>query len=431
MTTLQKTIALLAATAVPVFAQNQNQLIAHIDNPGSLDSLLAVLQGTDDPSPVTPQTAEERLLPLRGVSVGAAYTGEGVAGLAGGIARGSVYLDNADLTITLDADEAWGWEGATLFAYVLGNHGGCPSSRAGDVQVLSNIDAPDGWRVFEAWYEQKFMDNELSMRLGLYNLNAEFYVTDHSALFCNSSQGIGPEVAQSGRNGPSVFPNASLGARLRYEHGPLCLQTVVLDGVPGDPDCPDGTYIRLGKDDGVLVAVEAAWTIGASSGKLALGAWGYSSSFEDPARTDANGDPVMRRGSAGVYALAEHALWAPAQERQLWGFLRAGVANPMVLVGDLSLAGGLEFVGPCPGREEDRCGVAFASLHASERYRNTMHEEAITMQAWEVDIELTYRLHVTDWVSIQPDIQYIINPGFDPALDNALVAGARVRLELP
>ena len=46
----------------------------------------------------------------------------------------------------------------------------------------------------------------------------------------------------------------------------------------------------------------------------------------------------------------------------------------------------------------------------------------------ETAIELTYRARITDGLEVQPDIQYIVNPGTDPALDNALVFGIRIEL---
>jgi porin len=46
----------------------------------------------------------------------------------------------------------------------------------------------------------------------------------------------------------------------------------------------------------------------------------------------------------------------------------------------------------------------------------------------ETNIELTYSVQVTPWLRLQPDIQYIFNPGLDEGLDNALVIGLRIEL---
>lgn len=40
-------------------------------------------------------------------------------------------------------------------------------------------------------------------------------------------------------------------------------------------------------------------------------------------------------------------------------------------------------------------------------------------------IELSYQCQVTPWLIVQPDVQYIINPGGTQDLDNALVVGGR------
>ena len=46
----------------------------------------------------------------------------------------------------------------------------------------------------------------------------------------------------------------------------------------------------------------------------------------------------------------------------------------------------------------------------------------------ELTIEASYRAVLTPWLSVQPDLQYIINPGGDAGLRNALVIGVRTQL---
>ena len=47
------------------------------------------------------------------------------------------------------------------------------------------------------------------------------------------------------------------------------------------------------------------------------------------------------------------------------------------------------------------------------------------MDGAEVNLELTGSFRATDWLTIQPDIQYVVNPGFDPDVKNALALGLR------
>jgi porin len=43
-------------------------------------------------------------------------------------------------------------------------------------------------------------------------------------------------------------------------------------------------------------------------------------------------------------------------------------------------------------------------------------------------IEFTYQARITPWLVVQPDLQYIINPGGTTDLNNALVIGGRASL---
>src|SRR3546814_8879648 len=64
-------------------------------------------------------------------------------------------------------------------------------------------------RLYEAWIDQKIGD-AASVRIGLYDLNSEFGALDTAGFFVSSPHGIGTDFAQSGRNGPSIFPATSL-----------------------------------------------------------------------------------------------------------------------------------------------------------------------------------------------------------------------------
>jgi porin len=49
----------------------------------------------------------------------------------------------------------------------------------------------------------------------------------------------------------------------------------------------------------------------------------------------------------------------------------------------------------------------------------------------ETVVELTAQRAITNWLQIQPDLQYVVHPGWNPAADNVLVAGLRFSLALP
>ncbi len=91
-----------------------------------------------------------------GLEVEVNYTGEVFGVALGGLRTGATYLGNIDLVMTIDWEKLVGWPGATLNLYGLANHGGSPSGYVGDIQAVSNIDAPTTIKLYEAWLQQSF-----------------------------------------------------------------------------------------------------------------------------------------------------------------------------------------------------------------------------------------------------------------------------------
>jgi len=378
-------------------------------------------------------TVENR---LEGVEFEAVYTADVFSNVDGGVQRGSGYLDNVDLTIAFDAEKLFGWSGAVFSLYVLGNQGDSPTDYIGDAQGVSNIDADDTWKIYEAWLQQELWSGKVSLLAGLYDLNSEFDVMETAGLFLNSSHGIGPDFSQTGRNGPSIFPATSLGLRVRFQPtGNTYFQTVVLDGVPGNPDNPNGTQIVLDKKDGLLLTGEVGWSTEAgpyqSYRKVALGGYLYTSKFDALIRKDAVGNPARLRGRPGFYVLAEGSvLREDDPEQGLAMFARFGVADDAIYQLSAYLGAGMAYTGLLPGRDQDLLGVAVATARNGHPFKLSMLNTGTSVEAYEVALELTYRVALFPWLVAQPDVQYIINPGTERALSNALLISSRFEITL-
>ncbi|MBY0420857.1 MAG: carbohydrate porin, partial [Parvularculaceae bacterium] len=151
--------------------------------------------------------------------VGVSYIGDVMAVLDGGLARKARYLDNANLTLDADLERLIAWPGALVHIDLLYNGGGNPNDDAGTLQGVDNIEVSlHRGRLFEAWMQQSF-GNGHSLRLGLYDLNSEFYSTESAGALMAPAFGIGSEIAATGPNGPSIFPSTALAARLDVSLG--------------------------------------------------------------------------------------------------------------------------------------------------------------------------------------------------------------------
>lgn len=359
------------------------------------------------------------------VTLSAVYTAELLANVRGGIARGTRYLDNLDLQVAVDADRLVGWRGARLFVYALHNNGTAFSGDlVGDFQTVSNIETGvRATRLFEAWIEQDI--GAASIKAGLYNLNAEFDTTRTATLFLNASHGIGPDYSQSGENGPSIFPVTSLAVRGAIDLGDAWhARLAILDATPGDPARPRRTAVGLSARDGALIAGEIDHVAGRT--RMVLGGWVYSASF---ARLTT--EPFGRaQGNKGGYASLEHRLAGAHDDapRGPSGWLRIGVADARFNAVTHYLGGGLVQAGTIAGRADDRIGVSLAAARFGDRHRRVGFGADVAGDRHELIVEATYLAALTPWLSIQPDLQYVINPGGDPRLGDALVLGMRVKV---
>ena len=149
-------------------------------------------------------------------------------------------------------------------------------------------------------------------------------------------------------------------------------------------------------------------------GKLGFGAWGFTETLET------HSDPNRLSSNRGAYLTLEQSLFRESEEsaQGLVGYLRTGVAEGSVNPIQTFVGAGLVYTGAFPGRDEDRLGLAVNSGFASREYMDSG-----PFESHETALELTYALAVNENVAIQPSVQYIINPGFDPALQNSLVLG--------
>ena len=357
----------------------------------------------------------------------AVNTGEVWRNASGGIARGGAYLDNLDLVLSLDGQAAFEVTGLSAYAHVLYNNGQSFSERrVGDLHVVSNIETNQALRLYELWIDYRFRAarRAASLRVGLYDLNSEFDASDVASLFINATQGIGIDFAQSGKNGPSIFPVTSLAARLRWEPAPGWItQLAVLDGVPGDPDHPKRTAIKLSSRDGALAIMEVGRQV--DQRRVAAGYWSYTAKFDDLQAITVDGTPAQRSDNAGLYVLAEGRLWKGSNERQLSGALRWGSANADINAIRQHARAALVLEGASGSARGGQLGVGIAWSKLSTSARRAAAAAGVPFGQDEISLELTYRRPILDWLTLQPDLQYVIHPGAATNLRNAWVVGLR------
>lgn len=342
------------------------------------------------------------------------YKADSVTNFGGGSQRSSTTMGNLDLYAEFDFEKIFGIDGLKFVAYGLENHGGNASDVIGNAITTSNIEAPNAFKIYEL-YLKKAVDDRFAFVVGLRDLNADFYHTPSSGTLINSSFGIGPSIAQTGINGPSIFPNAAPAVTFSYvSPSDFYIHSGVFNAQAGDPDISVGTRIPMGTDHGYLHIFEfgVAREKSDETFKYSLGAWTYTND------SDALDTSKPSGRNAGFYLLLDHNL-----SEQSSVFFRHGVAAPDYNQFSSSTEFGFSFLGLLPGRNKDVFSIGYSTGYASNDYQTSNDSTAD-----ESIIEVCYRIEAFRGVSLIPDFQYVKNPGLLKGVDDALVGGARIEV---
>ena len=371
----------------------------------------------------------------RGIEFGLLATNDAVSVVDGGAEQANFYPGLIEPTVGFDLERLFGWSDTLVFLRGFGMYGRDPSEASGALDTPSNIASPEQtFRVYEAWIERRFLDERLDVRAGLYALDGEFDVKGVSAVLMNSGFGTGVDLSQTGLNGPCIYSTGCLGARVRYRPGSgQYLQLAVMDAVAGDPDDPYGTHVDIGNGEGVLMIGESGYERDAESGsflRAAVGVWYYTSRFDDLLKTDAAGNPASSRARPGVYALVEGELLRETADGSegLSGFLRLGTADPAVNQVEYFASAGLAYTGLLDGRSEDVAAFGVLVPVNGDEYLDAQRLAGSPVERAEYAFEGAYWMPLLPWLSLQFGAQYIVNPGTDGALDDALVLAVRSRI---
>ena len=399
-----------------------------------------------------------------GIQLELGYAADLFKPVRGGLSLDAAALDNLDLLAHLSLSPLVGLRGTSIRIHVQSSRGGSVSAKVGDLQGVSNLEASREWRLYEAWIGHQFGSPRLSVLAGVYDVNAEFDVLPGAGDFVNSSFGLGPEYSLGGVAGPATFPTTGLAIRVKVEPQPFVYGLLsVSDGVPGDRG--DGRF-SLSEQEGALVSFEVGyarplaedtpfsawrlrpggrgrWATGVPqprgqrerigrgrriedvSTKVAAGGWAYTEPMEAWAP---DGSPAR---SWGLYLLGEQLLHRSQDGiGGLSGFARVGAATDAVNRLDLSVGGGLLYQGIVPNRPDDVVGLGIVHARNGSPFLQARRDAGIPTERGETVVELTYRAEVGGMVVLQPDIQWIRNPGMDPAVGDALLLGFRAHVLL-
>jgi porin len=401
-----------------------------------------------------------------GVEFGINDISETLSNLTGGIRQLTIYQGLVTASLKLDLEKIVNWPGASFYAdgYEISGRG-LSRNAIGNLLAVSSIEALPSTRLHDLWLQQEFLDGQASFRLGQIALDDEFYISQYSEIFVNSTFGCPDILSTDLPSGGPCYPFAVPGARLRAAPTTaLTLSAAAFNGNPappgpGDPQVRNssGTNFLIG-EGGWLVIAEMAYAFDTepiSSLQLSdvkLGGWYHTADFPDLRRDSlrrsladpaSNGVAAAHSGNFGLYMILDKMLWRrPDTATQgLAAFFRVAYAPPNRNLISLEADVGLTYKGLFPDRELDLLGVAASYGRIGNAARGLDRDEILftgnsgIIRSYEAVLEITYQARIAPWWVLQPDLQLVFHPGGHIALPppapalrpipNALVLGLR------
>ena len=328
----------------------------------------------------------------------------------GGIAQGETLMGFISLT-----HETSLWSGASLKGQHVLNHGKPLTDYVGDLQTISNIEAPRNIYLYEFILEQKFKGHTLI--IGKSEINALFAYSTHGLGFVHSSFGIGPEMSV---NVPlATFPYAAMGIYTNIQlQKNFHLSAAVYDGRPNTEIGYIKSYdFSLNSKRGFFWIGEIDYQITKEKTQIStykMGIWSLQG---------------ITQKESGFYAIIDQKLLTEDEDstQGLHAFAQYGrIPNNATVFKNYS-GMGMVYYGPFSNRSQDQIGLAWGQGNVSNIYREGLSR---TTDRAETVIESYYNYVISDQLEVQLDSQYIINPGVDPLVKNALVGILRLKYNL-
>ncbi len=380
-----------------------------------------------------------------GVSLNILETSEVLGNVSGGIHQGFEYDGLTQMILQWDTARALNWYGGTFNVSGLQIHGrNLSADSLGTLQTASGIEADRSTRLWELWYQQKFLEEDrLDVKIGQQSLDQEFMVSQNALLFVNTMFGWPMLPSADMPGGGPAYPLSAPGVRFRFRPiNSLTFLAGVFSGSPvsnnsGDPQQrnPSGTTFPL--DNGALVIAEVQYSypaIGsmvysgsspALSGTYKLGFWYDTENFGDQAydntglslaNPDSTGIPLNHKGNYAIYAVMDQMIWSDPNDEdadRTINFFARAMGTPLAdrnLI-DFSLNAGLTFHEPIRHRDDDTFGLGMGYANVSSRAGDLDQASGLPVRSGEAFIEATYQYELTPWCQLQPDFQYVFNPG--------------------
>ena len=401
-------------------------------------------------------------LATNGLDISFNYTSDLAGNVTGGKSRGFTYCDNFTLDLEFHSEQLLGYKGGTLSVIMLNRDGNNLSAQhIGNQFTVQQVYGGSTAIFYGLAYDQHFDDDKFSFKFGRMAAGDDFASSPLYWLYMNN--GIDGNPQSLPVNGMfTTYPWSVWGARIRAKT--TCDTELMVGAYQVTPQVSlpymHGFNWNINPNDGVMVIGQFGWApeffkpsgssvpSATSDGKSVAAAdrksvipttdaeiahglpghyWmgGYYSTWTYPQFGSTQG----QTGAYGLYWHFDQMLYrmSPFSDTGLtaWSaFILCPQQNTAKV--PFQYNGGLVYTGmiPCRPRDITLFGVAYGNF--SSNYAQANQVSLGGYATYELVYELGYRINMTKFAYIQPDAQWVINPGGTGTIPNALVLGAQI-----
>jgi len=396
----------------------------------------------------------------KGLDISATYTADLAGNPVGGKSAGFTYCDNFTIDLEFQSKPLLGYDGGTLSVIGLDRNGNnLTAQRIGNQFTVQQVYGGTGFIFYALAYNQRFCDDRFSFKFGRMAAGDDFASSPLYWLYMNNGIDGNPQSLPVNSKF-STYPWGVWGARLRalitpeneamlgiYQVAPQTAQSylhgfdwemsggdgvmlIAQDGWSHEffkPSVPAFNTVSDGKStaDGKSLAAPTADAIPHGlPGHYWMG--GYYSTYTYPQWQSTT---QTQNGAYGLYWHFDQMLYRmdPYKDTGLtaWSaFMLCPQQNTAKV--PFQYNGGLVYTGMIPVRPHDISifGVSYGNF--SSNYAQANQTTLGGNASYELVYEFGYRINLTKFAYIQPDAQWVINPGGTGTIPNALVLGAQI-----
>ncbi|ENA30023.1 hypothetical protein HMPREF1487_08277 [Pseudomonas sp. HPB0071] len=382
----------------------------------------------------------------KGYDIKLEYVGEGATNMRGGYDKDHTarWSSQYMFGLAVDMNKTLGWENSVFKVAITSRDGrNLTNDNIGDPRsgTYSSVQEVWGrgqtWRLTQLWLSKGFFDGRLDIKAGRFGEGEDFNSFDcdfQNLAFCGSQ--VGNWVGDQWYN----WPVSQWAMRVKYNLTPeLFAQVGVYEQNPSLLETGNGFKMNTSGAKGVILPVELVWlsTLNSLPGEYRFGYY-YSTADAD----DVDGVSSRHSSKHGYWVVAKQQLTKHNGDasRGLSVFANFTVHDKATNKVDNYIQAGVVYKGPFDARPKDDIGFGVARIHTNSDARDAQRAANLAtgiddydnpgyvpLQYSEYDAELYYGVHVTNWLTLRPNIQYMRNPGGVKEVDNAVVGGLKVQ----